>query len=528
MPARNADVMDNRVSLSMAVLLVAVLLLAGCSVLPPLNQQTMSTALTDTADTRLGKAVHAQAQAQSDKSGIYGLEVPQEAFAARVLLARAAERSLDVQYYIWHGDTTGYLMFEEIWNAAERGVRVRLLLDDNGIAGLDSIIAALDSHPNIEVRLFNPFAQRSFKALGYVTDFSRLNRRMHNKSFTADTQATIVGGRNIGDEYFGAGEYMVFADLDVVAVGRIAGETAAAFDLYWASKSAYPVESILGKASPDSVQAMMAKFAAVRSSPAAVEYVEAVRSTGLIQALIARNLPLEWAHVRLVYDDPVKTLDQAKDANLLFTKMREAIGTPARELDIISPYFVPGKQGTLALSAFPERGVQLRVLTNSLAATDVGAVHAGYAKRREALLRSGAKIYELKPDYERQSGDAKDTKKRHQGGRSSASLHAKTFSVDRTRVFIGSFNLDPRSIHLNTEMGFVIESARLAGAVSSWLDRSVDSAAYEVILARNGHGLEWIERTDQGAVYYSTEPRTGFWKRFGVGLMSLLPIEWLL
>jgi len=175
-----------------------------------------------------------------------------------------------------------------------------------------------------------------------------------------------------------------------------------------------------------------------------------------------------------------------------------------------------------------ERGVQLRILTNSLAATDVGAVHAGYAKRREALLRSGAKIYELKPDYERQSGDAKDTKKRHQGGRSSASLHAKTFSVDRTRVFIGSFNLDPRSIHLNTEMGFVIESARLAGAVSSWLDRSVDSAAYEVILARNGHGLEWIERTDQGEVYYSTEPRTGFWKRFGVGLMSLLPIEWLL
>ena len=456
------------------------------------------------------------------------LEVPQEAFAARVLLARAAERSLDVQYYIWHGDTTGYLMFEEIWNAAERGVRVRLLLDDNGIAGLDSIIAALDSHPNIEVRLFNPFAQRSFKALGYVTDFSRLNRRMHNKSFTADTQATIVGGRNIGDEYFGAGEHMVFADLDVVAVGRIAGETAAAFDLYWASKSAYPAESIVGKASPDGVQAMMAKFAAVRSSPAAVEYVEAVRSTGLIQALIARNLPLEWAHVRLVYDDPVKTLDQAKDANLLFTKMREAIGTPARELDIISPYFVPGKKGTLALSAFPERGVQLRILTNSLAATDVGAVHAGYAKRREALLRSGAKIYELKPDYTRRSGDAKDTKKPHKGGSSSASLHAKTFSVDRTHVFIGSFNLDPRSIHLNTEMGFVIESAQLADAVSSWFDRSVESAAYEVILARNGHGLEWIERTSQGEVYYSTEPKTGFWKRFGVGLMSLLPIEWLL
>jgi len=526
MPASVANVTDNRISFAMAVLLVAGILLAGCSTLPPLSNQTISTALTDTADTRLGKAVHADAQAQSDKSGIYALEVPQDAFAARVLLARAAERSLDVQYYIWHGDTTGYLMFEEIWNAAERGVRVRLLLDDNGIAGLDPIIAALDSHPNIEVRLFNPFAQRRFKAFGYLTDFSRLNRRMHNKSFTADTQATIVGGRNIGDEYFGAGEHMVFADLDVVAVGRIAGETAAVFDLYWASKSAYPAEAIVGKAGADKVQAMIAQFAAVRTSAAAMRYLEAVRSTRLIQALIARDLPLEWAHVRVLYDDPTKTLNKAQKAGLLSTKLREAVGTPARGLDIISPYFVPGKEGTLALSAFPERGVRLRILTNSLAATDVGAVHAGYAKRREALLRSGAKIYELKPDAE--SDDVKDAKKRHKGGSSSASLHAKTFSVDRAHVFIGSFNLDPRSLHLNTEMGFVIESARLADAVSSWLDRSMDSAAYEVILARNGHGLEWIERTAQGEIHHSVEPRTGFMKRFGVGFMSLLPIEWLL
>ena len=344
---------DNGVPFAMAVLLVAGFLLAGCSALPPLSGQTISTALTDTADTRLGEAAQAHAEAQSDKSGIYSLEIPQDAFAARVLLARAAERSLDVQYYIWHGDTTGYLMFEEMWNAAERGVRVRLLLDDNGIAGLDPIIAALDSHPNIEVRLFNPYAQRRFKALGYITDFSRLNRRMHNKSFTADTQATIVGGRNIGDEYFGAGEHMVFADLDVVAVGRIAGETAAAFDLYWASKSAYPAEGIIGKAGPEMVQAMIAKFAAVRTSAAAVQYTEAVRSTRLIQALIARDLPLEWAHVRLVYDDPIKTLNKAQDASLLFTKLREAIGTPARELDIISPYFVPGNKARWRCRPFP-------------------------------------------------------------------------------------------------------------------------------------------------------------------------------
>src|SRR6185503_18781301 len=172
--------------------------ICGCASLPASVDRQHSAALADTGNTRLGRALAPLVRANAGKSGIHALDNAREAFAARVLLARAAERSLDVQYYIWHGDTTGYLMFEEIWNAAERGVRVRLLLDDNGIAGLDSIIAALDSHPNIEVRLFNPFAQRSFKALGYVTDFSRLNRRMHNKSFTADTQATIVGGRNVG------------------------------------------------------------------------------------------------------------------------------------------------------------------------------------------------------------------------------------------------------------------------------------------------------------------------------------------
>jgi putative cardiolipin synthase len=195
-------------------------LLAGCASLPRQEGRTPSAALTDTGETRLGKAVQAAAAAHPGESGVYALPIPRDAFAARVVLARRAERSLDIQYYIWHADTTGFLIFEEVWNAAGRGVRVRMLLDDNGIAGLDPTIAALDSHPNIEVRLFNPYPNRGLKVLGYLTDFKRLNRRMHNKSFTADGQATIVGGRNIGDEYFGAGDETEFVDLDVVAVGR--------------------------------------------------------------------------------------------------------------------------------------------------------------------------------------------------------------------------------------------------------------------------------------------------------------------
>jgi putative cardiolipin synthase len=514
----------SRVRAVSALLVVLVVFVGGCAGLPKLDGRVASTALTGTGDTRLGAAVRAAAAAHPGKSGIYPLEIPTDAFAARVVLMRAAERSLDVQYCIWHGDTTGYLLLGEVWDAAERGVRVRVLLDDNGIAGLDAAVAALDSHPNIEVRLFNPFVNRRFKALGFLTDFDRVNRRMHNKSLTADTQATVVGGRNVGDEYFGAGGGMVFADLDVLAVGPAASDVAGEFDLYWNSESAYPAELIVGAARPDAVPALKAKVESVRESPEAREYVEAVKATRLIEALIAQNLPIEWVPVRLVYDEPTKALGKADDAELLFTRLHQAVGKAQREIELISPYFVPGKAGTAALSALPQQGVRLRIVTNSLAATDVGAVHAGYAKRRKPLLRGGAKIYELKPDARTPQAEASGRAAGGGFGSSSASLHAKTFAVDRSRVFVGSFNFDPRSLRLNTEMGLVIESAKLADAVSTGLDRAVERSGYEVVLGKNG-GLEWVERTEQGEVRYSREPKTGFFRRLWVGFMSLLPIE---
>ena len=504
------------------------LLLGGCAGLPKLDSRTASTALTDTAQTRLGTAVQAEVAANPDKSGIHPLPIPQEAFAARVRLARAAERSLDVQYYIWHGDTTGYLLFAELWDAAERGVRVRLLLDDNGVSGLDPTIAALDSHSNIEIRLFNPFVNRSARMLGYVTDFNRLNRRMHNKSFTADGQATIVGGRNVGDEYFGAGEGMVFADLDVIALGPVVADVSRAFDEYWNSASAYPAELIIGKAAPDAVPALKAKVDAVRASSDAVEYGNAVRTTRLVEDVLAQRLSIEWVPVQLVYDDPTKGLGEAQPADLLFANLTQALGKPEREVDLISPYFVPGKEGTKGLAAYAERGIQVRVLTNSLAATDVAAVHAGYAKRRKPLLRSGVRIYELKPDAAAQAQKRATKEGKGAGGSSDASLHAKTFSVDRKRAFIGSFNLDPRSVNLNTEMGLVIESPQLAGAISSALDQKLPYATFEVTLVDDGRSLQWVERTPQGEVRYNSEPQTGFMKRLGVGFMSVLPIEWML
>jgi putative cardiolipin synthase len=507
-----------------ATLLLAALLPAGCASLPRLDTRTPSTALTDTSDTALGRYVQTESKAHPDKSGIYPLSNPEESFAARVLLARQAQRSLDVQYYIWHGDTTGQLLFEECWNAAERGVRVRLLLDDNNTAGLDPTLAALDSHANIEVRLFNPFANRGFRVWGYVTDFSRLNRRMHNKSLTADTQVTIVGGRNVGDEYFGAGEGMVFADLDVIAAGRIARDVADAFDLYWNSDSAYPAELIVGKPVVDAVPEMKQRFSDVRTSPDAAAYLDVLTRTRLIEALVADQLTLEWAPTHLVYDEPTKVLKDVPASDLLFPRLAQVLGTPEHEVDLISPYFVPGDEGTKALAALPAQGIKLRVLTNSLAATDVGAVHAGYAKRRATLLRAGVQLYELKPDPAEMA--ARERAKTKGGGSSAASLHAKTFSIDRNRAFVGSFNFDPRSYNLNTELGVVIDSPTLAQAISGTLDRDLARSAYEVILTDNG--LEWVERNDGGEVRYDKEPKTGFWKRFGVSFMSVLPIEWLL
>jgi putative cardiolipin synthase len=300
----------------------------------------------------------------------------------------------------------------------------------------------------------------------------------------------------------------------------------AAFDLFWNSASAYPAAAIIGAPAKEAVVALQARFAQVRASQEAVEYEEALRATRMAEELAARNLPLTWAPVKLVYDEPVKTLGQAQASQLLLTRLQAAIGSAQRRVDIISPYFVPGERGTEALSRYPQDGIELRILTNSLAATDVAAVHAGYAKRRVPLLRSGAKLYELKPDARPGGGDGRGAKKT--AGSSAASLHAKTFSVDRSRVFVGSFNLDPRSVALNTEIGVVIESAELAGAVSDALDLQIEQRAYEVVLAHDGKALEWIERTAEGEVRHDTEPKTGWFKRLGVRVMQWLPIEWLL
>jgi len=508
-----------------AVVIALAALATGCATLPSLEGRSETHAIADTGATRLGRAVAPAAAAHRDESGIYALTEPSDAFAARVILASVAERSLDIQYYIWHADQTGLLLFEAVWHAADRGVRVRILLDDANTRGLDQIVAALDAHPNIEVRLYNPFVPRAPRMVDLLTDFGRVNRRMHNKSFTADNEATIVGGRNVGNEYFAAGTGVAFTDLDVLAVGTAVRDVSDAFDLYWNSASAYPAARLLAIApEADARRFLEEKFAGVHADPEAVEYVDALRRTRLVQQLIDGKLPLDWARTRLVRDDPAKTLDTTGRTDvLLLSDLLPAMGRPDSAFDLVSPYFVPAEAGTAALVQTVERGVRVRVLTNSLAATDVGPVHAGYVKRRCALLRAGVQLYELEP-----TGVERKDDERRLGASSSVQLHAKTFALDGKRIFVGSFNFDPRSARLNTEMGLVIDSPSLASRLSAAFDEQVPKVAYEVRLTPDGRCAEWIAHTPAGEVRYDAEPRTSAARRAWIDFLSILPIDWLL
>ncbi len=478
--------------------------------------------LRDTSETRLGRAVLPMAQSHPGKSGVFALSDGRDAFAARVLLAAASERSLDVQYYIWNGDKTGTLMFEALRRAADRGVRVRLLLDDNGTAGLDTVLAALDTNPNIEVRLFNPFMHRRWRVLNFLTDFRRLNRRMHNKSFTADNQATIIGGRNVGDEYFDAGQGVSFVDLDVLAIGPVVNDVSEDFDRYWASDSSYPAERVLPRVSQAAVSEVSAAASQVEEDPAAVAYMQAIASLQYVQQVLSGQLPFEWATVQMVSDDPAKGLGRAGDKELLWTRLEQILDAPRLELELVSPYFVPGKEGVEYFSDLARRGIKVTILTNSLAATDVAAVHAGYARRRKPMLEAGVAIFEMRPEF-----SPAPTKAHAPLGSSSTSLHAKTFSVDRSRAFVGSFNFDPRSERLNTELGFVIDSPTMAQAIADSFASLIPTRAYGLRLNAAG-ALQWVEQRDGEAIVHDQEPRTGLWLRTFVAGLSVLPIEWLL
>lgn len=498
--------------------------LAGCA-LPAIDNKATHSAISDAEGfaTRLGQALAPDVAKHPEQSGIYAVPNAEDAFVARMLLAKVAEKSIDAQYYIWHRDITGLLMLEELYHAAQRGVRVRVLIDDNGVGDFDELLAGLDRHPNFHVRLFNPFPVRSAKWLGYLTDFSRLNRRMHNKSFTVDNQATVIGGRNIGDEYFGATNGVLFNDLDVMAIGPIVPRVSSDFDRYWNHQLSYPATSLLGKPST-APEIVLDTLKAKQDSGREQRYLAAIRQSDFLEQIRTGTLKILWADTQMASDSPDKILSRAKSEALLSRQLGEIIGTPEKSLTLISPYFIPTKQGLDYFSALADDGVQVRILTNALEATDVAAVHSGYMDYREPLVAAGVELYEMR---KQDTGAIKRNKSTGPLGSSGSSLHAKTFIVDGRKIFVGSFNFDPRSINLNTELGFVIESPELADTMERTMTERLPSDSYRLSLNRDGD-LYWVEETPSGKIIHSSEPYTPAGRRFLVWLMSILPLEPLL
>ncbi len=490
---------------------------------PPLAGRTTSVAVEATASSALGSLARKGSPDGVADSGVIPLLDGADAFVARVAFIRTAVTALDVQYYIWQRDATGLILLDELRKAAERGVRVRLLLDDNGISGLDQDLAALDALENVEIRLFNPFVFRAVKPLGYLFDFVRLNRRMHNKSLTADGAVSIVGGRNIGDIYFGFGSGVQFIDTDVVLAGKAAADIGRDFDGYWASGSAHPVERILDDPDASALGRLADDAARAAASAEGRLYFERLRDSNLVRQLAEAALAFEWTEVALVSDDPAKGLGRAADDDLLFPQLMALLARPSRSVDLVSAYFIPGRKFSDALGQLSRAGLRIRILTNSHAATDVPIVHSAYVKYRPDLLRSGIELYELKPEHaapdEVQGPDMGDS--------SRASLHSKTLAVDGERIFIGSFNFDPRSALLNTEMGVLIVSPKLAGALGQSFTERFRQLSYMPELTAAG-GIQWTEAADHVNITYAAEPGTDWLSRLFLRVLGLLPIEWLL
>jgi len=514
----------NNITLFLAILLI--LLAAGCATLPTEFSRPISYAYTYTDGTPLGQSRREEIQTHSGQSGFLLLGNGLDAFVARAVLSHVAERSIDAQYYLLHKDLVGALFIDQLLKAADRGVRVRLLVDDMDLADRDLGAAVLDSHPNMEVRIFNPFSRKTGRMIQFITRLGSVTRRMHNKSFTVDNQATILGGRNIGDAYFEADPDMAFADLDVLVIGPAVKDVSTSFDDYWNSELAYPATVLQG--SPPTVEEIeqarkrLDRFVAAQIDSA---YLKALRDSDLSQTLKSGRVQYQWGEAVVVYDVPEKIMHDAdKREYHLAPSLRPYFEGVQQELIIFSPYFVPGKKGTAFLIGLAQRGVRVRILTNSLASTDVGIVHAGYAKYRKDLLRGGVELYELNKTLTRKQ--RRVLKSTHRA--SETSLHAKSFIFDRNKIFIGSLNLDPRAIVHNTEIGVVLTSPEIANTMGKSFDGNIERVAFRLELNRQENGYDrilWHGIENGKQQVFKADPYTGFWRRFGLGFIGMFPIE---
>lgn len=498
--------------------------LSACSntgVIPAKKPATYT--LQNTGNTLLARRYQAQINTHPGKSGFALLGSALDAFAARTALFRLAEKSIDVQYYIVHDDLAGHLFFRELKAAADRGVRVRVLLDDLSHARQTGVLAALDQHPNVEVRFFNPLRRDQPRWLQFVLRFDQVNRRMHNKSVIIDNRVTILGSRNIGNEYAEVASGQIYSGMEVLAVGPLAADISAAFDQYWNYRRTLPVRQLARPQAID-LQREQARFS---NAPLAQHFSTALRTAPIIQQLNRGTLPLHWASARVIADEPAKIERSARPGGQFLnqTALRPYIANTREHLLIITPYLIPGQEGLHFFRQLRERGVKVSILTNSYAATDVKTVHAHYKNYRQALLTMGVELFEFK-SVRASIGLLQRARNiialADRGGR--ASLHAKIINFDQSHLYIGSMNIDPRSIYANTELGVMIESPLLSQRVLNWFEQNLDQLAYRLTL-ENGR-IVWRDLSIAGnGSTLLREPDTKPLDRIFMHLMGLLPIE---
>ena len=514
--------------------------LTGCAALPTDVQRPVTTALENNSNTRLGKDVVARAAAASTRndSGFALVGSAELAFTSRMTLIKAAEKTLDLQYYAVHADDTTDRMFEALREAAARGVRVRILLDDFNTAGKDAQVLGLAFEKNIEMRLFNPLpsnrASAVWRIISSLSDAARLQRRMHNKIFVADNAIAITGGRNLGDPYFGQSDGVNFLDIDVLAAGRIARDLSRSFDQYWNNPLAYPVQSLMTAKEVEALKPKPNKaMANAAENPSAAVSVPtptdtnasnkttvtrtAVGPTGQTTTIAALpetiNLQLltwTWAASTMLVDKPSKIAEDADATEASNdTAVDGLLSLMARaktDLLVVSPYFVPGPEMMKQFADIRRRGVRVRVLTNSLASNDAVAAHAGYARYREGLIAMGVEMYEMRVEqrgsvfsFGSSSGSAGGSR-----GASRASLHAKAVVVDASLLVVGSMNLDLRSKLQNSEVAVVIRSRKLASEATSLIEPGMSQGAYRVEL-KDGR-LIWRAPQGSGLPDTTSEP----------------------
>jgi putative cardiolipin synthase len=517
-----------------ALPLLFALFAAACSTLRKDYVKTPSTALPPASDTPSARYVQGEVRQHGALSGFRLLTRSNNALMSRVALIDHAAHSVDLQYYIFEDDDTGRLVAQRLLAAADRGVRVRLLLDDMPLDQKDPFFDALDAHANIEVRRFNPFNTSSpslpSKIAQFIVEGQRLNRRMHNKSFIVDGNVAIVGGRNIGDAYFDASGDTNFRDLDVVAIGSVVGQAAVAFDKYWNSDAAFPVAAFTDHQGSDAQLAKLRVQLKEHSRAfAETDYAQEAQQELPNGPTADRRGQWFWGEGELVADEPEK-IEAKKDepAFRIGPKIKTILDAAQSQVLLTTPYFIPGKSGTEYLTGIASRGVEVEALTNSLASTDEPAAHAGYASYRRALLEGGVKLFELRPAV---GGKQPATA---YGTSSGVALHAKSIVVDKRYVFVGSMNIDQRSKLLNTEMGVIVDCPPLAAAVAEFFGKAIaPSSSFRVTLAeaKDGHPagrMQWISQEADKPVIVDSEPEATAARRLEVNLLRLLPLEGLL